>query len=263
MNMDLPEPYCGDWAKIFDAPPRGQEVCSWKTMLSEQVMKQYRAGYYGCINHIDDQIGRVLMNVPRNTIVLFVSDHGEMLGDHQWIRKRSAYEGSARVPFVWKFPAEMGVDPGQVRDEVVELMDVMPTLLDAAGCEIPEGVDGSSLLPLLQGRASRWREYVHGECASVPGTGSGQQWLVTPTRKYIWHPGTGVEQYFDLENDPLEMHEVSGEARFAEEIEHWRGLLIKRLEGRPEGFSDGKELQVVGGDTPFCLPGYEQQDQRL
>jgi arylsulfatase A-like enzyme len=203
------------------------------------------------------------MNVPPNTIVLFVSDHGEMLGDHQWIRKRSAYEGSARVPYLMKFPRQMGIEPGQVRSEVVELMDVMPTLLDAAGCEIPESVDGQSLLPLVRGDTSRWREHLHGECAEVPGTNSGQQWFVTPDRKYIWHPGTGVEQYFNLQQDPREMHEVSGEARYADEIEHFRGLMVKKLQGRPEGFSDGKELKVLSGPTPFCLPGYEQQDQRV
>jgi len=83
MNMDLPEPYVGDWAKVYDEPQRGLPIDSWRTALEPAVMKQYRAGYYGTINHIDDQIGRILKEIPPNTIVIFLSDHGDMLGDHQ------------------------------------------------------------------------------------------------------------------------------------------------------------------------------------
>jgi arylsulfatase len=257
MDMDLPEPYVGDWAKVFDGPQRGLEVASWRTALEPQVMKQYRAGYYGSINHIDDQVGRILNRLPGDTIVVFTSDHGEMLGDHQWIRKRNAFEPSARIPLLMRFPASMGLPPRQVRNEPVQLMDIMPTLLETAGAPVPETVDGNSLLPLLRGTSS-WREYVHGECAAVPSLNSGMQYVTDGKRKYIWYPGPGTEQFFDLEHDPREMHDLAGNTDRQSEIAVWRERLIKMLDGRPEGFVQKGVLATLGSNTPFCLPGYEQ-----
>jgi arylsulfatase A-like enzyme len=259
MDMELPEPYVGDWARVFDEPQRGQAVASWRTCLEPALARQMRAGYYGAITHIDHQIHRILEVVPRNTIVLFLADHGEMLGDHQWIRKRSAYEPSARIPFVLRLPPGMGIEGGREVHELVELMDVMPTLLEAAGAPIPETVDGRSLLPLLRGDAADWRPYLHGECAEVPEAGgTGMQYLTDGRRKYIWHPGTGVEQYFDLEADPREMHDLAADPDRADEVAGWRGRLVEELEGRPEGFVESGHLRVLGRMTPFCLPGYER-----
>ncbi len=260
MDMDLPEPYVGDWARVFDAPRRGLPVDAWRIAVDAAVMKQYRAGYYGTINHIDDQIGRLLKWVDRrNTIVLFLSDHGDMIGDHQWLRKRNAFEGSARVPFLMRLPDSMGGMKGQVRSEVVELMDIMPTLLETAGVDIPDRVDGRSVLPLLRGAVPEWREYLHGECAIVPTAGSGMQYLTDGHRKYIWYPGTGEEHYFDLDSDPCEMHNLVGSAGHGGEIACWRKRLVAELKGRPEGFTDGATLKTLGGPTPLCLPGFERE----
>ncbi|MBW1697742.1 MAG: arylsulfatase [Deltaproteobacteria bacterium] len=259
MNMDLPEPYVGQWAKVFDKPQRGLPIDSWRTALEPVVMKQYRAGYYGTINHIDDQIGRILKELPVNTIVIFISDHGDMLGDHQWIRKRTAYEPSARIPFLIRFPQEADIEQGRVIDEVVELMDIMPTVLEACGISIPETVDGMSLFPLLRKQNIKWRRYLHGECCDIPSLNSGMQYLTDGKKKYIWFPGSGTEQYFDLQADPREMTNLAGQADCRDEIEYWRSVLISELAGRPEGFTDGKQLKVLGKPTPAWLPGYEQQ----
>lgn len=262
ISMDLPDPYVGDWARCFDGPQRGLPTASWRTALEPAVMKQYRAGYFGVINHIDDQIGRVLVSLPRNTVVLFVSDHGEMLGDHQWIRKRNAFEPSARVPYLMRFPDSMGIEGRQVRDEPVELMDIMPTLLDVAGADIPETVDGRSLLPLLRGETTDWREYVHGECSAVPDLGSGMQYVTDGRTKYIWHPGRGEELLFDLENDPREMCDLSRDPGWGDTLEGWRERLIGELDGRPEGFVRDGRLARLDGPTPPCLPGCEQPPLR-
>jgi arylsulfatase A-like enzyme len=257
MDMELPEPYVGEWAKVFDGPQRGLPIASWRTALEPQLMRQYRAGYYGSINHIDDQIGRILNRLPGNTLVLFTSDHGEMLGDHQWIRKRNAFEPSARIPLVMNFPRSMSIPERQVRSEPVQLMDLMPTLLEAAGVPIPDTVDGRSLLPLLRGEGG-WREYIHGECAAVPSMDSGMQYVTDGKRKYIWYPGPGTEQYFDLENDPREMHDLAGDTDRQAEIAKWRKRLVKEIDSRPEGFVQDGELATLGRNSPFCLPGYEQ-----
>lgn len=261
MAMDLPEPHVGEWARVFDGPQRGLKVDSWRTALEPQVMKQFRAAYYASINHVDDQIGRILAVLPENTMVLFVSDHGEMLGDHQWIRKRSAYEPSARIPWVMRFPKSMGIKPGQVSGKLVELMDVMPTFLDAAGLPIPESVDGKSVLPLLRGQNDGWRKELHGECADLPSTNSGVQFIVEERWKYVYFPGTGAEQIFDLQEDPQEMKDLAKVSKWAKELKRLRARLVEILKDRPEGFSDGKVLKVLGGPSPKCLPGFEKDAQ--
>lgn len=254
MAMDLPVPYVGEWARITDAPIRGTSLDSMRVGLEPALMKQYRAAYYAAINHIDDQVARVCDCLPRNTIVLFVSDHGEMLGDHQWTRKRNAFEPSARIPLFIRFPEAMGLPQRQILSQPVELMDVMPTLLDAVGVPIPATVEGRSVLPLLRG-ATEWREYLHGECSRIPEMKSGVQFVTNGIWKYIWFPGAGVEHLFHLAEDPREMTDRARLPRDADHLRHWRAILVGELDGRPEGFTDGHALIRLSGPTAPCLPG--------
>ena len=254
MQMNLPKPVVGSWAKIFDQPQKGLPVNSWRVCLDDTVQKQMQAGYYGCINHIDDQVGRILEILPKETVIIFVSDHGEMLGDHQWIRKRNAFESSARVPFFMQFPQSFKLPQEQVLNHPVELMDIMPTCLDLAGVKTPQSVDGVSLLTIIQNTSASWRDYVHGECAQVPTLNSGQQYLTDGQTKYIWYPGTGEEHYFDLINDPNETINLATESCHQGEIRRWRTILAKQLYNRPEGFTNGQKLRVLGQPTPNCLP---------
>jgi choline-sulfatase len=262
INKDLPAPVVGEWSRVFDGPQRGQKIDSWRTALEPDAQRQFMAGYFGCIDYLDNQIGRLLRHVPPNTIIVFLADHGEMLGDHQWIRKRTPYEGSARIPMIFNFPEEMSV-PQRVVDtsHAVELMDVMPTLLDAADVEIPETVEGQNLMPLLRGEREDWRPWVHGECSPVAEADSGMQYLTDGRWKYIYWPGTGTEQLFDLAEDPAEMHDLGGSSDYEGQLVTWRGRLIEQLTGRPEGFvNDDGTLAVLGGPTPAMLPHAERRD---
>ncbi len=259
IDAELPQPVVGDWARVFPGPQRGLPVASWRTALEPAVMQQFRAGYYGCINHIDDQIGRLLYRLPRNTVVLFVSDHGEMLGDHQWIRKTNGFQGSVHVPFLLRLPSSAGVPPGMVVDAPVGLMDVMPTLLELADAACPEQVDGRSVLPLLRGEAATRRPHLRGECALVPTAGSGMQFVTDGCTKLIWYPGTGRCQLFDLTHDPEERHDLAADPQWADARARWEAVLVAELAGRPEGFVRDGRLQVLGGPTALCLPGFERQ----
>jgi len=252
INADLPEPVIGDWVDQAPYEP-GLPIASWKTVLREPAMRQFRAGYYGCINHIDDQIGRLLSVLPGNTVVIFTSDHGEMLGDHQWIRKTRGFEASARVPWVMKFPNNLGLPSRSRRDEVVELMDIMPTCLDLAGAPIPAGVEGRSLIPRLRDE-SDWRQWLHGEAANCGGEATGMQFLTDGQWKYIWEPGVGREYWFDLYNDPEECRNLVKEPAHQEAIEACRQRLIAILDGRPEGFVQDGELARLEGATRGCIP---------
>ncbi len=259
MNQDLGEPHVGAHSRISEGPIPGLPVRSKRCALSYQQMKQLRAGYFGCIHHIDDQVGRLLEAVPRDTIIVFTSDHGEMLGDHQYFQKGRGFEGASRIPYLIKFPDEMKVEAGQVRDEPVELMDIMPTLLDAVGVDAPREMDGKSLLPLLRGKNRGWREFIHGEAAHRnAGTelepDISNHFLTDGRRKFVWDSATGQEMFFNLENDPYELENLADQREHSSEVSHWRDQLIIKLRGREERFASGSALRAYGR-TPPALVG--------
>lgn len=117
----------------------------------------------------------------------------------------------------------------------------MPTLLDAAGLTIPDGLDGESILGLARGETKDWRHYLHGEHAY--GMQS-NQWITDGRHKYIWYSQTGEEQLFDLLHDPTELHNAIGDEAHQEEASRLRTLLIQELNGREEGYSDGERLHA-------------------
>ena len=246
IHEDLGKPIQAAWSKKIDHYEPGTPIASWQTLLSDAQMQQFRAGYLGCINHIDDQLGRLMRCLPQNTIILFTADHGEMLGDHQWIRKTRALEGSARIPFILNMPNKIKPQADCVREEAVELMDVMPTLLDCAGVDIAEHIEGQNIMSCLRGE-SQWRERVHGEIARCGGEDTGMQYLTDGKRKYIWEPGLGRELFFNLENDPNECSPIDTSAP---EIDSWRNDLISRLKDRAEGFVKDGKLVKLAGATP-------------
>lgn len=256
LNTVIPPSPFGDWENDFPDFQNGLPVNAWRVDPECRSMREYKAGYYGCIEQIDHQIGRVLYHIPKdNTIVIFLSDHGEMLGDHGWIRKRSAYEGSAHIPFLLWMPSQMAKQYGLKQNREiecpVELMDVLPTILDIVGIPIPEDVDGISLLPLLQGEKIN-RTYIHGECARLETIPTGMQYLTDGKEKYIWYPGLAKEQFFDLRIDPNELHDLAKDENEEERISIWRQRLVRELEGRPEGFVNNQKLVKLNGPTPYC-----------
>ena len=183
-----------------------------------------------------------------NTIVVFTSDHGEMLGDHYMWRKSRAFESCARVPFLVRAPQHFELRQGAVVDQPAGHEDLMPTLLDMAEIDIPETVEGQSLLPLMRGEDVAWRDYLPIEHSPY------HQALTDGREKFIWSPGDGRELFFDLTVDPHELHDLSRDPDAAERVTLWRDRLIQELTGRPEGFTDGERL-IPGRPYGVTLPG--------
>ena len=170
------------------------------------------AAYYAQIEHIDAEGGRILDARERtgqreNTLVIFMSDHGEMLGDHGLRLKGCRfYEGLVRVPLLVSWPGQFRA--GVRSDALVELLDLAPTLLEAAGSPVPPQMRGRSLLPLLTGAAppERHREFVRAEyhdAVALPG-GSRATMIRDERHKLVVYHGHGLGELYDLRDDPDE-----------------------------------------------------------
>ncbi|WP_460525065.1 arylsulfatase [Flindersiella endophytica] len=249
LNAPQYEPPVGSWADVYSSHRQDNSHQPFAARMRPDLLQRARAGYYGHMAHIDLQLNRFVETLHEwglkdNTYICFVSDHGEMLGDHHLFRKGFPYEGSARIPFLLAGP---GTGRGVRRDEVVELRDVMPTLLDCAGLPVPESVEGRSLLPMARGEAAGgWRSHVHGEHALL---GQSLQWITDARYKYVWLSGGGQEQLFDLVEDRSETRDLAGER--VDECARLRQLLVGELRGRPEGYVSGDQL--VPGRQPLTL----------
>ncbi len=253
LRQDLPDPVIGDWADPPEGDGVGDDVSATRVNLKGEALRSARAGYYGLINHVDDQIRRLLNPVDGvrqrtsgNTVVIFFSDHGEMLGDHYRWRKSLPYEGSAHIPFLIQAPERFGVRTGTILDAPVCIEDLMPTVLEMGDVDVPGRVDGQSLLSLMRGDGELNRSYLHLETAPT------YHCLTDGREKYIWFVADGREQYFDLIADPGEEQNLIAAADHARQIGWWRTELIQILEARPEGFSDGERL-IPGSTYPGLI----------
>lgn len=249
LRMNLPQPVIGDWAV---PPENGFSVDTDRVNLQGEALHSCQAAYYGLINHVDDQICRLIQALGinpvtgraqvENTVIIFTSDHGEMLGDHFLFRKTYPYQGSARIPFLMQLPEHLGVKAGQICDKPVCHEDIMPTILDIAGVPVPNSVEGRSLLPLMREPAVRWRGFLHGEHAACYGDHQSNHYLTDGKEKYVWYTHSGTEQFFNLTEDPTELCNLALSSAYTSRLSLWRERMITMLKDRPEGFSDGRRL---------------------
>lgn len=260
-NKAMPEPVIGDWASRHDVPADAASTEAWRGLRSKEEILRARAGYYGSIHHIDHQIGRLLTHLKQqglmnNTMILFLSDHGDMLGDHHLWRKTYGYEGSAHVPLLVKLPSSFGKQQPHVQHPVT-LQDILPTILSVAGIPIPEQVDGMDMTGLMQGKQQEWRHYVHGEHCTCYSEEQETQYLTDGLMKYIWLPRLDEEQLFDLRLDPMECRNVADDPAYKEELKLWRKRLIAQLEPRQAGLTEGDRLVSQSGKPYLVSPNYK------
>jgi arylsulfatase A-like enzyme len=136
--------------------------------LSESDLRQLRATYYGMMSEVDAQVGRLIDHLEstgeyENTLIVFASDHGEQLGDHWLFAKYSYFDQAFHIPLIVRDPRRSADGGrGSVVSAFTENIDVMPTILDWLGVEVPAACDGESLLPFCRGEADPgWRREVH------------------------------------------------------------------------------------------------------
>jgi arylsulfatase A-like enzyme len=255
----LPDARVAPWAERYAARnSSGTDI--WRGRLSTDEIRRARQGYYGSVSFVDEQIGRILEALEKRgwmdeTLILFTSDHGDMLGDHNLWRKSYAYEPSARIPMLLRWPA---AGRGKLAAQPVELRDVLPTLLDVAGKPAPRPLDGRSLLAAARG--AEWRPFLdleHDVCYSPENHWNA---LTDGRWKYIFHAQDGREQLFHLERDPHEMSDLAGDAAHAGELRQWRQRLVEHLAVRGESWVAGGKLLPRPKGQPYS-PNYPREDK--
>ena len=183
--------------------------------MTDQDRREVTAAYYAMCEHIDHEVGRILNALDEsgqreNTIVIFMSDHGEMLGDHGiYLKGPHFYEEAVRVPLVLRWPEKFKA--GHRVDGLVELTDLAPTLLECAGVDVPNRMQGRSLQGQLTGRddSGKFRDAVFSEYYNswTHSDGYGTM-LRTEKEKIVVYHGTEVGELYDLENDPDEFENL-------------------------------------------------------
>lgn len=193
--------------------------------MSEAEWTEYRRYFYAMVSDVDRNMGRLMAVLEEeklldDTLIIFTSDHGDYLGDHGLANKgHMCYDQVIRVPLVMRGP---GVSAGRRSTAIVELTDLMPTIVKACGAAIPDGVQGLDILPAARGetpgRDAAYCEFYSGEDVRI---------LTTASLKYAIH-STGEEVLFDLVNDPDELTNLAAEEKARKQLDEMRKRMLLR-----------------------------------
>lgn len=233
------------------------ETCD-RLDLSDQELQQIRATYYGMIAETDAQIGRLIehlkqANIYDDTLIIFTSDHGENMGDHYAHSKYTYFEETFHVPLVIRDPSKAAdATRGDIVKSFTESIDIMPTILEALGAEIPHQCDGNSLLGFTRNaQPKNWRTEAHMEFdmrAPYDGIGAPplglkmSQCMVNIIRderyKYV-HFTTLPPLLFDLKNDPDEFVNLANDPDYQNVVVEYAGKLLSwRMENDDRALTD-------------------------
>ena len=195
--------------------------------IAERDVMRARAAYYGKVETMDRQYGRILQALRDagqdldDWIIVYLSDHGDQLGEHGVWEKQKFFEGSVRVPLVIRAPKYLPA--GTVIPENVSLVDLFATLCDLAGVAMPDGLDSRSLTPLARGEARDWPDEAHSYFLQQ-GFRNGM--IKKGSLKYQWYDhdekGEMPDVLFDLERDPRERKNLIDDPRYSEAVAEFR-----------------------------------------
>lgn len=244
---------------------------AWRGDPGDEAARSSRAGYLANVEFVDEGIGSVLAKLNEigvlsdDLMIVVMSDHGDMNGDHYLWRKGYPYEASTRIPLIVRIPGG-GQSAGTVSNAIVELRDVAPTIYDAVGWlekvrERDPLMDGMSLLPILRGEVKGVRDWLDLEHSrvytdrmhwnAIVGYHDDLLW------KYIFFAYDGEEQLFSLSNDPHETYDLSTVDEWNWMVEFWRDKMVRHFEEQGRGDDWIKDGRLVLGRKSIVLgPNY-------
>lgn len=207
------------------------------------------AGYYAHVSALDACLGELLRTLDetglaRDTVLLFTSDHGDMLGSHGMARKQKPWDESIRVPMLLRYPAGLG-EGGRTSEKIVDAPDIMPTLLSLAGVEVPGTVEGADLSDYARGAEPPDDDAAVVECISPFGEftrpqGREYRGVRTRTHTYV-RTLDGPWLLYDNVADPYQMNNLVGADGAAALRGRLDDLLQRMLDARGDRFLPGEE----------------------
>ncbi|MBT3318449.1 MAG: sulfatase-like hydrolase/transferase [Clostridia bacterium] len=258
-DVDVPEPVIGDWAKDFDNLPYAlklqQDQYTHPTGPNAKVL--VKKAHHALCTYVDHQIRLIIgtlneQGLTDNTIVMFTSDHGEMLGDHNQYAKRKMYETATKIPMVMTLPPRMK-RTGVQSDNLVCLRDVMPTLLNLCDIDTPETVEGLDML------GSESRDYLYGE--HDEGLTSTRM-IRRGAYKLIYYACGNRFYLFNVDDDPKECHDLLGIEKYNSIVDELKELLLANLYGSDEAFIRDGEIVGLPDKQYEFTPSYNLAGQR-
>lgn len=214
---------------------RDEQLAPWPRTPEDT--KQQLADYYACITGLDHHIGRIFEQLKAsgewdNTIIIFTGDNGLSLGEHGLFGKQNLYEfGGMHVPCIIAGP---GIAKNK-SDALVYLMDLFPTFCDFAGAKIPDGVEGRSIAPIINGKAAKVRDVLYTGYRDCQRAIRDDRW------KLIRYPLVDKTQLFDLQADPHELSNLAGKPEHAAKLAEMTAMLEKEM----VNYADTAPLKVA------------------
>ena len=234
--------------------------------ITEDDFRQSRAHYYAFVEQVDGQIGRILDALDEtgqadNTLVVFTADHGDMVGAHRmWIKGWIPYEECYRVPLIARWPGH--IQTGSHTERLVSTHFLAHTYVQVAGAEKLPYADGQSLLPLFENpQRSDWADellcaYYGGEFLYT------QRIAVTRQHKYVFN-GFGIDECYDLENDPQEMNNIASSDAHRPQVDDMRARLYEMMAKYADPFGDLPQPDGSRRGDRYCAPRYLPRGRRL
>ena len=225
--------------ELVKAGLTGKDFIRWK-------YQRYIRNYLRCVKGVDESVGQITdylkeAGLDDNTIVIYSSDQGFYLGDHGWYDKRWMYEESLKMPLIVKWPGV--AEPGSVSKRLVQNLDYAETFLDIAGVDIPDDMQGESLVPILKGSKFQWRDSIYYHYYEFPSVHmvAKQYGIRTQRYKLIRFYQFDEWEFYDLKEDPEELTNAYNEERYKPVIEK----LKKELVELREQYGDDGDISVM------------------
>ncbi|TXK84940.1 sulfatase-like hydrolase/transferase [Paenibacillus sp. N3.4] len=216
--------------EVFDHPFLSRLQVRPGVDASERELRRAVAAYYAMIETVDDHFGTILKALEAagqnldDWIIIYTSDHGEMLGEHGVWEKQKFFEGSVRVPLIFRWPK--GFDGGRIVAENVNLCDLFATMCELSDIPVPPRLDSRSMVPLLTGSQHAW------DNRTISQFGPHHIMIKQDHLKYQYYGPDIPEVLFDLSRNPEETTNFSSDPDYMREMESFRK---QRREFRPEG----------------------------